>query len=160
MPETRHSNLVHWDNPEGWDGREVWDGWHMFTCGWFMSVYCKNHHNITLQHCSGFCHTLTWISHGFTFVPHLEPRSHVPPHPIPQDHPSAPALSPLSHLSNLDWRSVSHMIIYMFQCYCLKSAHPCLLPQSPKDCSIHLCLFFCLTNRVIITIFLNSIYMC
>ena len=28
---------------------------------------------ITLQYCSGFCHTLTWISHGFTCVPHLEP---------------------------------------------------------------------------------------
>ena len=22
---------------------------------------------ITLQHCSGFCHTLKWISHGFTY---------------------------------------------------------------------------------------------
>ena len=32
------------------------------------------------------------------------------------------------------------------------------LPQSPKDCSIHLCLFCCLAYRVIITIFLNSIY--
>ena len=49
--------------------------------------------------------------------------------------------------------------IYMFQCYCLKSSHPRLLPQSPKDCSIHLCLFCCLAYRVIVTIFLNSIYM-
>ena len=65
---------------------------------------------------------------------------HLPPHPIPQGHPSAPALSALSHASNLDWRSVSHTIIYMFQCYSLKSSHPRLLPQSPKDCSIHLCL--------------------
>ena len=32
------------------------------------------------------------------------------------------------------------------------------LPQSPKDCSIHLCLFCCLAYRVIVTIFLNSIY--
>ena len=23
---------------------------------------------ITLQYCSGFCHTLTWISHGFTCI--------------------------------------------------------------------------------------------
>ena len=29
---------------------------------------------ITLQYCSGFCHTLTWISHGCTCVPHPEPR--------------------------------------------------------------------------------------
>ena len=61
---------------------------------------------------------------------------------------------------NLDWRSVSHRIIYMFQCYPLRSAHPPLLPQNPKDCSIHLCLFFCLSYRLIVTIFLNSIYMC
>ena len=33
------------------------------------------------------------------------------------------------------------------------------LPQSPKDCSIHLCFFCCLAYSVIITIFLNSIYM-
>ena len=36
---------------------------------------------------------------------------------------------------------------------------PLPLPQSPKYCSIHLCLFCCLTYRVIVTIFLNSIYM-
>ena len=34
---------------------------------------------ITLQYCSGFCHTLTWISHGFTCVPH--PESPSPSHP-------------------------------------------------------------------------------
>ena len=33
------------------------------------------------------------------------------------------------------------------------------LPHSPKDCSIHLCLSCCLAYRVIVTIFLNSIYM-
>ena len=52
-----------------------------------------------------------------------------------------------------------HMILYMFQCHSPKSSHPCPLPQSPKDCSIHLCLFCCLAYRVIITIFLDSIYM-
>ena len=115
---------------------------------------------ITLQYCSGFAKwTLTWISHGCTCVPHPEPPSHLAPHPIPQGHPSAPALSTLSHASNLDWQSVSHMIIYMFQCYSLKSSRPCLLPQSPKDCSIHPCLFCFLAYRVIITIFRNSIYM-
>ena len=28
------------------------------------------------------------------------------PHPIPQGHPSALALSTLSHAANLDWRSI------------------------------------------------------
>ena len=89
---------------------------------------------ITLQYGSGFCHTLTWISHWCTCVPNPEPTSHLPPHPIPQGHPSAPALSTLSHASNLDWLSVSHMIIYMFQCYSFKSSCSRLLPQSPKVC--------------------------
>ena len=34
---------------------------------------------ITLQYFSGFCDTLTWISHGFTCVPHSESPSHLPP---------------------------------------------------------------------------------
>ena len=38
---------------------------------------------ITLQYCSGFCHTLTRISHGFICVPH----------PIPLGLHSAPTLS-------------------------------------------------------------------
>ena len=47
--------------------------------------------------------------------------------------------------------------IYMFQCYSLKSSHPRLLPQSPKICSLHLCLFCCIACRIIVSIFLNSI---
>ena len=38
---------------------------------------------ITLQYCSGFCHTLTRISHGFTCIPHPDPPSHFPLHLIP-----------------------------------------------------------------------------
>ena len=38
---------------------------------------------ITLKYCSRFCHTLTWISHGFTCIPHPDPPSHLPLHPIP-----------------------------------------------------------------------------
>ena len=49
MLETGCSGLVHWDDPEGWDGvgggREVQDGEHMYTHGWFMSMYGKNHYN-------------------------------------------------------------------------------------------------------------------
>ena len=81
-------------------------------------------------------HTLTSISHGCSCVLHPEPPSHLPPHPIPQGHPSALALSTLSHALNLDWQSISHMVIYMFQCYSLRSSHPHLLPQSPKVCSV------------------------
>ena len=100
------------------------------------------------------------MCHKCTRVPHLGPPSHFPPQTIPLGHPSAPALSILYHALNLDWQSISHMLIYMLQCHSPKSSHPCPLPQSPKDCSIHLCLFYCLAYRVIVTIFLNSIYVC
>ena len=106
-----------------------------------------------------FCHTSTWICHRCTRVPHPEPPSPLPTHTIPLGHPSAPAPSILYHTLNLDWQFISNMILHMFQCHSPKSSHPCPLLQSPKDCSIHLCLFRCLTYRVIVTIFLNSIYM-
>ena len=48
-----------------------------------------------------FCHSLTCSHNGCTCVPHPEPTSHLPPHPIPLGHPSAPAPSTLSQASNL-----------------------------------------------------------
>ena len=76
-----------------------------------------------------FCHTLTWIHHRCTCVPYPEPSSHFPPHPIPLGHPSAPAPSIQYHASNLDWRFISYMILYMFQCHSPKSSHPRPLPK-------------------------------
>ena len=87
-----------------------------------------------------FCHTSTWIRHRYTCVPHPEPLSLLPPHTIPLGHPSAPAPNIQYHASNLDWQFISYMILYMFQCHSPKSSHPCPLPQSPKDFSIHLSL--------------------
>ena len=41
------------------------------------------------------------------------------------------------------------MILYIFQCHSPKSSppYPSSLPQRPKDCSIHLCLFCCLASH-------------
>ena len=97
-----------------------------------------------------------WIRHRYTCVPHPEPSSLLPPHTTPLGRPSAPAPSIQYRASNLDWRLVSYRILYMFQYHSPKSSHPLPLLQSPKGCSIHRCLVY----RVIVTIFLNSIYMC
>ena len=60
-----------------------------------------------------------------------------PPPPPSSAHPSGSSqcTSPehLSHASNLGWWSVSHLVIYMFQCYSLRLSHPRLLPQTPTN---------------------------
>ena len=94
--------------------------------------------------------------HESTTGVHVFPILNSPPPPspcLPSGSSQRTSPSTLSHASSLDWRSISHTVIYMFQCYSLRSSHPRLLPQSPKDCSLHLCLFCCLTCGVIVTIF-------
>ena len=71
---------------------------------------------------------------------------HNPPHPILLGHPSAPAPSTLYHASNLDWRFISHMIIYMFKCHSPKPNHPLPLPQSPKTV-LYICFSFAVSHK-------------
>ena len=95
-----------------------------------------------------FCHTLTWIHHGCTCVPKLEPSSHLPPHNISLGHHHAPAPSMLYPTSDIDWWFNSYMIIYMFQCHSPKSSHPLPLPQSPKVRYTHVSfLLSCIQGR-------------
>ena len=89
----------------------------------------------------------------YTCPPRPESHQHLPPHPIPLGCPRALALGVLLHASKLYWPSVLYVVMYMVQCCSLKSSHPRLLPLSPKVCSLHLCLFCCLTYRDIVTIF-------
>ena len=121
-------------------------GWLYFPrlqnhCRWWLQPWNFFFFNFTILY--WFCHTSKWICHGCTRVPNPEPSSLLPPHTIPLGHPSAPAPSIQYPVSNLDWRFVSYMTLYMFQCHSPKSSHPRPLPQSPKACSIHLCLFCC-----------------
>ena len=55
------------------------------------------------------------------------------------------------HASILDWWLISYMILYILQCHFPKSSHPFRLPRSPKDCSIHQCLFCCLVYRLVLS---------
>ena len=88
-------------------------------------------------------------------------QSPLPPPSPPHPSGSSQCTSPehLSHASNLVWCSISSLIIYLFQSCSLETSHSRLLPQSLEVCSVHLCLFFCFSYRVIVNIFLNSIYM-
>ena len=69
---------------------------------------------ITLQYCIGFAIHQHESTTGVHVFPILNPPSHLPPHTIPLGHPSAPAPSILYPASNLDWRFISYMILYMF----------------------------------------------
>ena len=113
---------------------------------------------ITLQYCIGFAIHQHESTTGVHMFPILNPPHTSLPIPslwvIPVHQPQASCIliEPRLAIRFL-------YILYMFQCHSPKSSHPLLLPQSPKDYSIHLCLFCCLAYRVIVTIFLNSIYM-
>ena len=65
----------------------------LYADSFFFSFIFISWRLITLQYCSGFCHTLIWISHGYTCIPHPDPLSRLPLHPIPLGLPSAPAPS-------------------------------------------------------------------
>ena len=70
-----------------------------FFFKWQVSLNCQRFlfliswRLITLQYCSGFCHTLTWISHGYTCIPHPDLPSHLPLHQSPLGLRSAPGPS-------------------------------------------------------------------
>ena len=51
-------------------------------------LFFLNWRLIALQYCGGFCHTLTWISHGCTCVHHPEPPS--PSHPLGSSQGTSP----------------------------------------------------------------------
>ena len=130
-----------------------------------------------------FCHTSTWISHRYTYVPSLLsllPTSHLPPHITPlgchralgwapciiQQIPPAYvflhqwAQSCLTLCDPMDCSTPGfHMVMYMFPCYSLHSSHPLLPPLGPQVCSLCLHLHCCPANKLISTIFLDSIYM-
>ena len=99
------------------------------------------------------------LATGTHVPPHPKSPSYLPPHPITLGCPRALALGVLLYALNLHWLSVLHMAVYMFQCCFLTLSHTCLLPLSPEVCSLHLCLSCCPAYRIIITVFLNSIYM-
>ena len=94
------------------------------------------------------CNTLTRISHRCTCVPHSKLPSPFPPHPIPLGCPSARTLSALFHAWNLDWSSILHMVIYMFQCYSLISSHTSLFHRVQKSV-LYICVSFAVLHNIL-----------
>ena len=121
--------------------------------------YYYHYYFFTLKYCIGFAIHQHAFATGVHVFPILKPSPTSLPIPslwvIPVQQPQA------SCILHQTWTGDSFLIWY-YTCFnAILPNHPPLpLPQSPKDCFIHLCLFCCLVYRVIVTIFLNSIYMC
>ena len=119
-----------------------------FFFWWFIQpLFILLFNFLTLQYCIGFA----IYQHESTTGIHVFPILNPPPSSIPV--PSlwvVPVHQPqASSIVHWTWAGDSfHMILYMFQWHSPKSSHPLPLPQSPKDCSIHQCLFWCLVYRV------------
>ena len=91
---------------------------------------------ITLQYCSGFAihwHESAMDLHVFPILNPLSPPS--PSHPSGSSQCTSP--EHLSHESNLDWWSVSYLIIYLFQCCSLRSSHPQMANKDMKKDAQH-----------------------
>ena len=111
----------------------------------------------TLQYCIGFA----IHHHASATGVHVFPILNTPPTSLPI--PSLwviPGHQPqASCILHRTWTGNSFLIWY-YTCFnSILPNHPPRHQQSPKDCSIHLCLFCCFAYSVVITIFLNSMYM-
>ena len=88
-----------------------------------------------MQYCVGFAIHQHESTTGIHMFPILNPPSSSLPVPSLLGRLSAPAPSIQYHASNLDWRFVSYMTLYIFQCHSPKSSHPRPLPTESKSLS-------------------------
>ena len=128
MHQTGHSKPVHWDNPEGWNGegggRGVQDGGHMYTHGWFMSMYGKTTtvFKVIQFSCSVMSDSLRPHEPQLARPPCPSPTPGIHPNPCPLSQwchptisssvvpPSLPALNLSQHQGLLKWVSPSHQV--------------------------------------------------
>ena len=123
---------------------------------YFKLIYL-NRRIIILQYYGGFCHTSTWISQVHMCPPILNPSPTTLPYPFGLS--KSTSFEFPDSCIELALVIYFNMVIYMFQCYSFISSHPRLLLHSPNICSLPLCLFCCLAYRIVITVFLTSLYM-
>ena len=131
---------------------------HMLFFFKFKFIYF-NWRLITLQYCIGFA----IHQHGSTRGVHVFPILNPPPTslPIPSLWVIPVHRSLASCILHWIWTGDSFLIWY-YTCFnAILPNHPTLsLSHRVQKTVLYICLFCCLAYRVIVTIFLNSIYMC
>ena len=124
----------------------------------FLKLINFNWMLITLKYCDGFCNTMAWINHGCTCV--------LIPNPLPAYLPSHPSgLSqrigfecPVSCIELGLGISFTYGNIHVSMLF--SQSIPLLLSHTESKSLFFISVsFFCLAYRVVVIIFLNSIYM-
>ena len=100
----------------------------VFFCLFVFSFIFTSWRLITLQYWSGFCHTLTWISHGFTCISHPDPPSHLPLHLIPLGLPSAPGPSTCLMHPTFNWFLLEDSCFTGLLVSVVKQSEPAITP--------------------------------
>ena len=123
--ETGCSGLMHWDDPEKRDGERGWtgvqDGEHIYTHGWFMSMYGKNQYNqirSVAQSCLTLCDPMNCSTPGLPIHHQLPEFTQIHVHRVsdaiqpshPLSFPSPPASNPSQHQSLFQWINSLHEV--------------------------------------------------
>ena len=119
-------------------------------CHFFFAFIFISWRLITLQYCSDFCHTLTWILHGFTcilhpdpFLPLLNKVAFLPGSSNIFSISSGDLCSCLLFLFPLPWDDLflcCNFLKFIFSCFCC-SVHPVLWNiQTIWFLNSHICL--------------------
>ena len=90
---------------------------------------------IALQHCVGFCHAATWISHNYTSISSLLSFLSFPPSHLSRLSQNR-RLDSMCYAATFHPPSISHMIIYGCHCYFLNLSHPHSPPLCPQVSSL------------------------
>ena len=130
---------------------------HLFSFYMFVFFYYYYYFYFTMLY--WLCHTSTCIRTGVHMFPILNPPPTSLPilslWVIPVHQPQASCILHRTWTGNL-------FLIWYYTCFnAILPNHPPLpLPQSPKGCSIYISVSFAVSYTGLVTIFLNSIYMC
>ena len=94
------------------------------------NVFFFNWRIMASQYCVDFCHTITWISFKYTYVP---PSWTSLPSPNPLGPHTARGWAPCVHTVAFPWLSILHMVVYVCPCYSLNPSHPLRPPLCSKS---------------------------